>query len=373
MNLLDLPNEILSSLPLYIDDIETFTSVASSCRRLRENFARTHPKTILLLADASTPTFFSPHPYFLITGMARQVSSWALENKENAAHLRKVFQKGIYGLYDFCIDNPNIGLTMEDIRRLYEARFSTINPLVNQIDGMAGKQWQSVDNFWVDGVSEAETLETESDLAAFHIIIYGELFASSMQAFLESERELLPSFDEETRKDYIKYCIVDHEALRRQSYVYPREEDLTTWPRRGSWPDPQLSFRHVLQCRRWRRKWAQVIRMIDRNFGEAEFEEEEDGDVDRYYDESWSHRLYRNALQTQGLEGMQLLILPKERISQEGRDQALKIKRQVERQVERLQGQFDDVYKLKASLRDAPSPDEEVRTCLTHRFSSFPW
>ena len=63
MHLLDLPNEILSSLPIYIDNIETFTNAASSCRRLRERFvafAETHPKTILLLADASAPTFF-PH------------------------------------------------------------------------------------------------------------------------------------------------------------------------------------------------------------------------------------------------------------------------------------------------------------------------
>jgi hypothetical protein len=98
MNLLDLPNEIFSLFPLYINNIETFTSAASSCWRLRENFARTHPKTGLLLADASAPTFFSPHPYYLITGMAQQTSSWALENKENALYLRKVFQGGIYSL-----------------------------------------------------------------------------------------------------------------------------------------------------------------------------------------------------------------------------------------------------------------------------------
>ena len=56
MNLLDLPNEILPLFPLYIDNIETFTSAASSCWRPRENFVRTHPKTGLLLAEASAPT-----------------------------------------------------------------------------------------------------------------------------------------------------------------------------------------------------------------------------------------------------------------------------------------------------------------------------
>ena len=41
------------------------------------------------------------------------------------------------------------------------------------------------------------------------MIIYGELFVGSMQAVLESEKELLPSFDIEIRLDYIKYCIPD--------------------------------------------------------------------------------------------------------------------------------------------------------------------
>ena len=98
MNLLSLPNEVLSSLPLYLDDIKTFINVASSCRQLRENFenfAEAYPKVILLLADASASTFFSPHPLYLIAATARQVSRWALGNKEHTDQLRKVFREGI--------------------------------------------------------------------------------------------------------------------------------------------------------------------------------------------------------------------------------------------------------------------------------------
>ncbi|KAN0079572.1 hypothetical protein V8E54_004786 [Elaphomyces granulatus] len=227
MNLLSLPNEILSSLPLYIDDIKTFTNAAhaSSCRRLRKNFesfAETHPKTTT----------------------ARQVSRWALGNEENTDQLRKVFQKGINSLYNFCINNPDIGLTMEDIRRLHPA-----------------------------------SLGTELDVAAFQLIIYGELFASSMQAFLEL--------------DYFKYCI--HNV-----------EDPSV--------DRQLALLHILYCRRWRLMWEQAKSMIDRNFqGETEQLQEEDGEEEE-----------------DGLEGMQLVTLPKEEISKECRDQALQIKRQVE-------------------------------------------
>jgi len=99
--------------------------------------------------------------------------------------------------------------------------------------------------------------------------------------------------------------------------------------------------------------WAKAIRMIDRNFEEAE--QEEDEDIGGYHDEPWSRRLYRNALQTQGLEGMQLVTLPKERISKECRDQALQIKQQVEL----LQKKFGDVPP-RARLRDAPDPSREV-------------
>jgi hypothetical protein len=340
MSLLSLPNEVLSSLPLYIDDIKTFINVASSCRRLRENFesfAEAYPKAILLLADASASTFFSPHPLYLIAATARQVSRWALGNKENTDQLRKVFREGIDSLYDFCLNNPNIGLTMEDIRRLH--RFSIINPLADQIVGMAGAEWHKYHSAPAD-------LEGELDVAAFQIIIYGELFASSMQAFLESEKKLLPSFDVETRLDYFKYCIHDVE----QPCV-----------------NRQLALLHILHCNRWRQMWAQVKSMIDRNFGEAE--QEEDGekggkDVCDYIDEPWSQKLYRNALLTQGLEGMQLVILPKEGISKECRDQALQIKQRVEL----LQEKFDDVTRrneLESRLKDAPDPAGEIADCMT--------
>ncbi|KAN0071454.1 hypothetical protein V8E54_010050 [Elaphomyces granulatus] len=359
MNLLNLPNEILSSLPLYIDNIETFTSAASSCRRLREVFAKAHPKNILLLADASAPTFFSPHPHYLIVATARQVSRWALGNKENTDRLRKVFQGGVDSVYDFCINNPNIGLTMEDIRRLHQARFSIINQLADKIDKMAGNQWyESHEDFWSGGVSEAATLETEPALAAFQIIIYGELFATSMQAFLESEKKKLPSFDVETRLDYITYCIPDRSCILYPTI--PAVEVLPTGPYAQGAENVhvhhQAALQHILRCKRWRRMWAKAIRMIDRNFGEAEDGEAGDENIDDFYwKEPWSLTLYRNALLTQGLGGMQLVTLPKERISKECRDQALQIKEQVEL----LQEKFGDVPP-RARLRDAPDSSREV-------------
>ena len=107
--------------------------------------------------------------------------------------------------------------------------------------------------------------------------------------------------------------------------------------------------------------------MIDQNFEDAEQEEDrekEGKDVcTDYTDEPWSQKLYRNALQTQGLEGMQLVTLPKEGISKECRDQALQIKQRVKL----LQEIFDDVTRrneLESRLKDAPDPAAEIAKCM---------
>lgn len=332
MNLLDLPNEILGLLPLYLGDIEAFTNAASSCRQLRDVFSHTRPKTILHLAAGSAPTFFSPHPRFLIAITARRAGDWALGNAERTQLLREAFRGGIHALYRFCLDHSS--LTLEDIRRTHLARFSIINRLSDQIDKMAGQQWLDTPNFWDGGVSEAYTICAEADRTAMEIIIYGELFGKSMEAFLEPEKNL-PYFDLATRLDYITYCVPDSYCTS-----YPGFEVLPVGPY-ASRADPQTAepeitdpelasdvvreaqvvFWYVLQCGRWRRMWAEAIRSIlDPG---SEFSDEEDSE------EPWKKKLLRNALQTQGLNGMQLVTLPREEIPAECWEKARKMAAQV--------------------------------------------
>lgn len=51
-------------------------------------------------------------------------------------------------------------------------------------------------------------IDMELERALLHIVIYGELFTSSMHAFYEPELQL-PRFDLGTRFDYINYCTPD--------------------------------------------------------------------------------------------------------------------------------------------------------------------
>ena len=295
-----LPNEIVCSLPLYINNIETFINARATCRRLRDAFDRTHPNTILRLADASAPTFFSPHPHFLITATARQVSDWALGDEERTKELREAFRGGIDSLYDFCLQHS--GLTLDQIHQTYLSRFSTINPFADKIDKMAGGQWMSTPSFWNGGVSEPYTIYTESTRAAFQILIYGELFGSSMRAFLEPEKNI-PYFNIDTRLDYWTYCVPDSGCMS-----YPGYEILPVGPYaerdKMEVVGDQFAMHHILVCSRWRRMWAGALR-------EATGQDHEFINDDNR--EHWRSKLYRNGLMTQGLEGSQLVTLPIDR------------------------------------------------------------
>ncbi|KAL4938221.1 hypothetical protein BDV06DRAFT_201377 [Aspergillus oleicola] len=288
MSLLSLPTELLCILPDYINNIESFTSLASTCRTLRTIFNATHPRTILRLADSSAPTFFSPHPHFLITATAQSISDWALGNEERTAALRKAFHGGIYSFYNLILNHGT--LTLDRIREMYNARFEIINPLSDKLDKIAGNQWMATPQFWQGGVSEPATLHTDADRAAFQILIYGELFKSSMDAFLNPELNL-PSFDIDTRLDYLKFTLADeHEpndyerGETNASYAYYQDMD---------------SLRHIVLCGRWRRVWGEAIKKhLDGGFGE------QDGDGDGA---GWRGRLLRDALMVQGVRGMELV------------------------------------------------------------------
>lgn len=357
VHLFDLPPELVCSLPRYIRNIEDFTNAASSCRALRAAFATTSPRCILHLAAASAPTFFSPHPWFLVVATARQVVHWAIGNEERTAVLVRAFQGGIYGLYDLCLRVA--GLAMEDIRRLHQARFDIINPLSDKIDKMAGKQWYRTPGFWNGGVSEAATLYTDPGRAAFQIIIYGELFGSTMKSFLEPAKNL-PRFDVWTRLEYIKYCVPDGscdmghpgiQVLPVGPYAPEGERDARGGGI-GEIPGDQVSLRHVLKCNRWNRLWDHVRRLVAPDFE----------------DDEWRQQLWRDAPQTIGLKGMELVTLvEKEGLSETWRRQLLTLRAQIAAlRPEQKPGShtLPNLQRWVIQVPDAPDPAAEIYACV---------
>lgn len=289
MELLKLPAELLLLIPDYLHNIEDYMNLSSACRKLREICSDTSPKTILRLAAASSRTFFRPDPHFLIAVTVRQVSDWALLSNENTETLRDAMQHGLYTLLDLCIDKA--GLTMDDIRRLHASRFSLINPVSDMIDKCAGHQWYQTPLFWQGGVSNPATIFIEPARSLFQIIIYSELFASTMESFLHPERSL-PRFDHEFRLDYIKYCIPDATCESYEGMtvlkVGPYADDSNDlMPERDG---DQVGLDFLLSCRTWREAWERVRFAIGLDF-----------------EEDWRQEMWCSAVQIQGLEGLEML------------------------------------------------------------------
>ncbi|KAF4636204.1 hypothetical protein G7Y89_g1886 [Cudoniella acicularis] len=295
MALLTLPTELLMLLPNSLQNIEDFTNLSSTCRTLHSAFASTPPSQILRLAAASSCVFFRPNPWFLVAATARQVGQWALQSPENNEILRAAFRNGIDALFDLCV--AKAGLTMDDIRRMHLARFETINPVSDMIDRMAGQQWYATPNFWSGGVSEAYTVDCEPMRALFQYVIYGELFESSMQSFLNPEASL-PKFDLQTRFDYIRYCIPDWTTFRHigcdETGLGDAEQigPFASEDSEGSNSGDGMAMWFILECGRWNRPWKAIREQIG-----PEFEEE------------WRQEIWVEAAQLHGLAGLEILRL----------------------------------------------------------------
>lgn len=301
--LLDLPPELLLALPLYLRNIEDFTNAASTCRTLRTIFADTHPNTILRLAAAAAPTFFSPHPHVLVLATARQLANWAMGNEERTAELRLAFQGGVEGLLEFAI--PRTGLTLADIKELYNTRLDVMNVFSDKIDKMAGKQWYATPNFWDGGVSEPYTIDVEADSAAYQIAIYGELFGSTMEANLQraAGREAPPGFDRQTRIEFIKYCIPEW-IIDPGSEMGNLERNMALpvgpyAPGHERLPRGQFDLRYVVTCGRWRRMWQAGERALG-------------PDCDSHTWPEWKDVLWASVVQQMGLMSLKLVTAPAE-------------------------------------------------------------
>jgi hypothetical protein len=212
--LLDLPDELLLQLPEHMCNVEDFMNASSSCTRLRNTFANTLPKTLLHLASQSAPTFFSPHPDFLVLSVARQLGTWAValdaEKETRSERLVQAFRGGMPGILELALDDDveGVGLSMTNVRRMYEARFRVINPLNQTINAMIGSEWYAQPDFWDGGADDAFTLDADVDGATMQLLIYGELFGPTMEAFLRPA-DKLHALGAVERIEFVKYCIPD--------------------------------------------------------------------------------------------------------------------------------------------------------------------
>lgn len=155
----DLPKDILVLLPDFLHNIEDYTNLSSTCRKLRDAMQTALPNTILRLADAQTTVFFRPSPHFLAAATARELGDWARKSDANEKMFAERCQEGVEGLLELALEH--CGITMQRLRELYQMRFDIINPVEDVIDKCVGSQWYALPNFWNE-VDDAYTVSSNT-------------------------------------------------------------------------------------------------------------------------------------------------------------------------------------------------------------------
>nr|GAT49266.1 predicted protein [Mycena chlorophos] len=204
MSLDSLPPELLMKLPYFLDSIEDLLTLSSMSRTLYRTCANPPPKVISQLAANSGRVFFRPHPHLLIAATARELADWAVQSHENRVRLEESMHGGITTLLELAIDV--VGLTMEDIRRLWRFKFNVLNPLDRQLDLAAGPATES-----------PITVCNDPETTLVSWVIYGELFHHSVELgytpndLLVNRPQPLSSI---TRYKWFAYCLPDFNCFQ---------------------------------------------------------------------------------------------------------------------------------------------------------------
>ncbi|KAF7296471.1 NADPH--cytochrome P450 reductase [Mycena chlorophos] len=244
-----LPAELLMQLPGYLLSIEDLLTISSLSRKLYHTCANPPPKVLSRLAFNSGRVFFRPHPHLLLALTARELADWAVQSPERRFRLEDTIQRGIMALLELAIEV--VGLTMEDIRRLWRFKFDTLNPLDRQLD-------ESM--LVYPGSDEAWTMYSDPETVLVSWVIYGELFHHSLELRHRPFTGIRP-LSSVTRYKWLVYCVPDTESfetMRFPDYGTVAREYLHDYPAVPDEPQTGLfdATRTLLQAGTWKEALA---------------------------------------------------------------------------------------------------------------------
>jgi hypothetical protein len=211
-------------------------------------------------------------------------------------------------LLDLCLEH--CGLTIDDVRHLYDYKKTTIHPVIDLLDKCEGQQWLDTPDFWDGAVLDPENREDQDfDMTElfYALATYGSLFASSFDAYLDPGKGK-KGLDIETRLEFLKYCVPDASCWLTAQRYRPGEAPQSSNRGPHEWlkvvdepvyetidfnernTDPQIFLRHLLRGSRWRKLWKAVRATAGGDF-----------------EEPWRQRLWEAVVMTQGFEGMEMI------------------------------------------------------------------
>jgi len=386
LSLSDFPQELILHIAGFLASVEDLHYLSCTSKQLQKYLSAVTPNTILRLAARSKTDLFRPRsglenrqPYLIIAATARQLSEWAVKSPENVKALQKAFQGGLYpitftgwdsddeeeeyehwetdNVLELCLEHCS--LTMDDIRRLHVYKRTTIDPVIDLLDKLCGKQWRATWDDDVDPPSDKEEMVSNATETFYNLAVYGSLFARCFDSFLDPQ-QARNGLDTAVRLDYLKYCVPDDNCWSTQN----RPTDAPRNPEGGLHPwmevdfspiyyatdfihdmtDPQIVMRHLLRGSRWRRVWKAV-----RDTAGGDFEEQ------------WRQRLWEAVVMFQGFEGMEM-------IGNEGpgrwKDRLVKWRAQIEAlQEQPMITTVGQSWSLKVYTPEYPMLADELRIC----------
>ena len=217
MNFLDLPSDIINSLPIYLHSVTDLYALLSTCRALYIAYGSSKVRLPPVLPRLFGQPLLPPHPHLLLAGTVRQVADWAVLSIANRARLHTSLLEGNDGLLK--LSEQVACMSLKDMRDLHDLKYSLLNPLTRTVDIEAGPQMVRDNGYDPDNYSW--TIVCDPDVALLNYWIYCELFHHNVNEILNhsTRTSLLPKpLDLKTRRRWIAYCVPDANNHRNRAW-----------------------------------------------------------------------------------------------------------------------------------------------------------
>ncbi|MCJ1452074.1 hypothetical protein MMC28_002415 [Mycoblastus sanguinarius] len=220
MQLINLPAELLTSLPNYLYSLDDWYSLVRTSRRFYNTCA--HTKAVF------PPTFLEHHPHQLLAGSVRQVADWAVESEEKRKLLWDAITKGNDGLLNLSIEVAKWSLA--DVRSLHQAKRNVIDPVTWELDmkGGPGRHQQLMEmnpTEWEYQNPDNWKLCEDVERTVYNYLIYCELFHHNIDEAYGQLPSNIDALSRPFREHWMIHCMPDN----------------NTWPP----PEPPLNFQEV--------------------------------------------------------------------------------------------------------------------------------
>ncbi|OBZ79650.1 Histone deacetylase RPD3 [Grifola frondosa] len=134
MLLIDLPIDVLISLPGYLDSLDDLHSLILTSRCLYRTASNPTPSVLRSLVE-SPDSDIHPYPHILIAVKARALADWAVQSSENRAKLFVTIAiGGPMGVLELALSI--FPLTLADLTCIYSAFATILNPAIDILETM---------------------------------------------------------------------------------------------------------------------------------------------------------------------------------------------------------------------------------------------